>query len=172
MSIHPQYADAILAGTKRVEFRKRRLAPNVSTVVIYATLPVGRIVGTFEVLGHDVAPPAELWERHAAHAGISVAGYDRYYAQTPAAVGILIGSVQQLSQPRPVTDLSGVSRPPQSFSYLTRAQATDIEAWLQRAPQGADEKHSAGSTQSSVASILTRTTDAIYAATNLLRRAV
>ncbi|WP_206330479.1 ASCH domain-containing protein [Modestobacter sp. KNN46-3] len=172
MSIHPRYADAILAGTKRVEFRKRRLAPDVSTVVIYATRPVGRIVGTFEVLGHDVAPPAELWDRHGTHAGISVTGYDEYYAQTPAAVGILIGSVQQLSQPRPVTDLPGVSRPPQSFSYLTRAQATDVEMWLQCAPQSTDKKSSAGGPQSAVTSIVVRATEAIHAATNLLRRAV
>ena len=172
MSIHPQYADAILAGTKRVEFRKRRLAPDVSTVVIYATQPVGRIVGTFEVLGHDVAPPAELWDRHGTHAGISLTGYDEYYAQTPAAVGILIGSVQQLSQPRQVTDLPGVSRPPQSFSYLTRAQANDVQTWLQRAPQDTDRTHSVSGPPSVVASILVRTADAIQAATSLLRRAV
>src|SRR3954454_6028367 len=99
MSIHPQYADAILAGTKRVEFRKRRLAPDVSTVVIYATRPVGRIVGTFEVLGHDVAAPDDLWDRHSAHAGIHAAGFREYFAQTPAAVGILIGGVQRLNEP-------------------------------------------------------------------------
>ncbi|MCZ2859181.1 ASCH domain-containing protein [Blastococcus sp. VKM Ac-2987] len=172
MSIHPRYADAILAGTKRVEFRKRRLAPDVSTVVIYATQPVGRIVGTFEVLGHDVAPPPELWNRHRIHAGISVAGYDEYYAQTPAAVGILIGSVQQLSQPRPVTDLPGVSRPPQSFSYLTRAQAIDVQTWLQREPRDTDRTSSASGPPSVVASILVRTADAIHAAASLLRRAV
>lgn len=172
MSIHPQYADAILAGTKRVEFRKRRLAQDVSTVVIYATQPVGRIVGTFEVLGHDVAPPAELWNRHSTHAGISVTGYDEYYAQTPAAVGILIGSVQRLSHPRPVTDLHGISRPPQSFSYLTAAQAIDVQTWPRRAPRDTDEGHPASSPHSLVASIFTRAADAVHAASSLLRRAM
>lgn len=173
MSIHPQYADAILAGTKRVEFRKRRLAPDVSTVVIYATRPVGRIVGTFDVLGHEVAAPDELWNRHRAHAGISTAGYRAYYAQTKAAVGILIGGVRRLPQPRQLTDLPGLNRPPQSFSYLSEDQATHVRAWLHRAPLGPDM----GSTDddvspSTVASIIARTTGAVRATAGLLRRAV
>jgi predicted transcriptional regulator len=172
MSIHPRYADAILAGTKRVEFRKRRLAPDVSTVVIYATQPVGRIVGTFEVLGHDVAPPAELWDRHGAHAGISVTGYDEYYAQTPAAVGILIGSVQRLSQPRPVTDLPGVNRPPQSFCYLSSAQATDVRSWLPQEGRSGPPSQPPITAPSAVASIVARTTEAARAASEWLRRAV
>ena len=45
MSIHPRYAEAILSGQKRVEFRKRRLAPDVTTVLVYATQPVGVLVG-------------------------------------------------------------------------------------------------------------------------------
>ncbi len=40
MSIHPQYANAIVEGTKRVEFRKRPLARNVTHVIVYATAPV------------------------------------------------------------------------------------------------------------------------------------
>ena len=41
MSIRPQFAAAILDGSKRVEFRKRPLAADIGTVVIYATKPVG-----------------------------------------------------------------------------------------------------------------------------------
>jgi hypothetical protein len=32
--------------------------------------------------------------------------------------------VQRLPQPRPIDDLPGLSRPPQSFSYLSEDQAT------------------------------------------------
>jgi predicted transcriptional regulator len=172
MSIHPRYADAILAGTKRVEFRKRRLASDVSTVVIYATQPVGRIVGTFEVLGYDVAPPAELWKRHRSHAGISASGYDEYYAQTPAAVAILIGLVQQLPMPRPLADLQGVSRPPQSFSYLSPAQATDVRSWLPQEAHSGYQGQEPSCAKSAVASIVTRTTQAARAASEWLLRAV
>ncbi|SEM17397.1 Predicted transcriptional regulator, contains an HTH and PUA-like domains [Blastococcus sp. DSM 46786] len=170
MSIHPQYADAILAGTKRVEFRKRRLAPDVSTVVIYATQPVGRIVGTFEVLGHDVAAPDELWDRHSRHAGISAAGFCAYYAQKPAAVGILIGRVQPLTEPRLLTDLPGVIRPPQSFSYLSPLQATSVRAWSHRAPHHTET--GLASQSSAIASLVERTLEVARAAADRLLRAV
>ena len=43
MSIHPVYANAILTGDKKVEFRKRRLAADVTHVLVYATAPeIGR----------------------------------------------------------------------------------------------------------------------------------
>ena len=47
MSIHPQYADAIVAGRKRAEFRKRPLAADIDVVLIYATAPVRAIIGWF-----------------------------------------------------------------------------------------------------------------------------
>jgi predicted transcriptional regulator len=172
MSIHPQYADAILAATKRVEFRKRRLAADVSTVVIYATRPVARIVGTFEVLGHDVAAPEELWNRHSGHAGISATGYRAYYAQTSAAVGILIGAVQRLPEPRQLAELPGVSRPPQSFSYLSAAQATDVAMWLKTVPPDVDTRGAADAIRVAVTSFVTKSVETVQATAELLRRAV
>ena len=169
MSIHPQYAEAILARAKRVEFRKRRLAPDVSTVVMYATQPVGRIVGTFEVSGHDVATPDELWGRHSAHAGISATGFSTYYAQTSAAVGILIGGVHELPEPRRLTDLPGLIRPPQSFSYLSAVQAAKIRSWLQPAPHRTE---SGAASLSAINTLVSRTIEAIHTATDRLLRAV
>src|SRR5690606_16414773 len=40
MSIRPEYAERILAGTKRIEFRKRPLASDITDVIVYATTPV------------------------------------------------------------------------------------------------------------------------------------
>jgi predicted transcriptional regulator len=172
MSIHPEYADAILAGIKRVEFRKRRLSPDVCTVVIYATRPTARIVGSFQVLGHDIAPPGELWHRHSTHAGISADGYDAYFAQTAAAVGILIGSVRPLPQPRHLTELPGVVRPPQSFSYLTAAQARHIRSWMPPSRCDNAALPGPGGLPPVLASLFARTADATRAAADLLCRAV
>jgi predicted transcriptional regulator len=49
MSIHPQYADAILRGDKTVEFRKRGFSHPVSHVLIYATAPRKLVLGYFVV---------------------------------------------------------------------------------------------------------------------------
>lgn len=118
MSIRPQYAAAILDGSKLVEFRKRRLAPDVTTVLIYATMPVGRVTGAFEVAGYDVDSPTALWERHKQHAGISRAGYRDYFRGAETAVGILVKDARRLAQPVLLTDLDQRLTAPQSFIYL------------------------------------------------------
>lgn len=52
LSIQPEYAEKILNGTKRFEYRKAVTRnESVRTVVIYATMPVGKVVGEFEVGG-------------------------------------------------------------------------------------------------------------------------
>lgn len=51
ISIRPRYAHAILDGRKTVEFRKRRLAEDVTHVVIYSTRPDRAVIGFFELGG-------------------------------------------------------------------------------------------------------------------------
>lgn len=61
LSIRPVFADQILAGTKRVEFRRVRFARMVVSVAIYATQPVGAVVGWFTVRRLVTGTPYELW---------------------------------------------------------------------------------------------------------------
>ena len=119
MSIKPQFAEAILDGTKLVEFRKRRLAPDVTTVLIYATMPVGRVIGAFEVAGYDVDSPTAVWERHKGHAGISRAGYRDYYRGAGSAVGIRVRDARRLARPLTLAEIDPSLPAPQSFVYLT-----------------------------------------------------
>ena len=44
LSIKPEFAEKILNGAKRYEFRKQAFAQPVEAVVLYATKPVGKIV--------------------------------------------------------------------------------------------------------------------------------
>src|SRR5690606_10028124 len=75
MSIRPPYAAAILDGTKLVEFRKRRLASDIDTVVIYMTSPVMAVVGHFTVTEQVTGSPSELWARFEEVAGIDADAY-------------------------------------------------------------------------------------------------
>ncbi|MDD8572078.1 ASCH domain-containing protein, partial [Escherichia coli] len=46
LSIKPEYAESILSGKKKYEFRKNIFRnKNVDTIVIYATMPVGKVIG-------------------------------------------------------------------------------------------------------------------------------
>jgi predicted transcriptional regulator len=67
MSIRPKYADAIMAATKRVEFRRRPLPGQVTTMLVYRSGPVsGRgLLGEVDVWACTRTTPAEIKARNA-----------------------------------------------------------------------------------------------------------
>ena len=137
MSIHPAYAEAILDGRKRVEFRKRPMAPDIDTVLVYATAPVQRIVGEFTTTRSVAATPTELWEQASPAAGIAAADYFRYYAGSAMAVGIVIDSARRYDRPVSLPELTPTPATPQSFAYLGTGvlDAVRIAAGEQPAPR-------------------------------------
>lgn len=133
MSIHPEFAEAILAGTKQVEFRKRPIAGDVTHVVVYATAPVSAIVGAFTVRAQETADPETLWLRFAHVAGIGRLGFFDYFADHRDGVGIRVGEVLTLDAPMALAEGAGVCRPPQSFQYLDQPTAKRVLARMRRA---------------------------------------
>jgi predicted transcriptional regulator len=134
MSIHPRYAEAILAGRKAVEFRKQRLARDIRLVVVYATAPISRIVGTFEVDDILVSTPDRLWQDYGQVGGIDKADFDAYYAGHLQAVGIVVRDAKRLPEEVSLDNIPGDPVPPQSWSYLPDTVLDDIAAgtsvWL------------------------------------------
>jgi predicted transcriptional regulator len=119
MSIHPQYAEAIVDGRKRVEFRKRPLAADVDIVVIYATSPVRAIIGWFTVRETLRAAPEDIWHRLHAVGEISWSDFQAYYSGCSEAVALLIGEVQRLAEPVALSQICPRPATPQSFNYLS-----------------------------------------------------
>lgn len=126
MSIHPRYADGILAGTKQVEFRKRRLAPDVDTVIVYATQPIGAVVGVVRLAGTDIDTPQRLWHRHGRHGDVERRDYDQYYAHHQTAVGLCVSHARRLNTPLSLTAV-GATVAPQSFQYLPLAVLDQLD---------------------------------------------
>nr|WP_255392564.1 MULTISPECIES: ASCH domain-containing protein [unclassified Mycobacterium] len=135
MSVHPRYAEGIMDGRKRVEFRKRPLACDVSVVWVYATAPVQRIVGCFEIDATITAPPRDLWRQFASVGGIDRADFDRYYAGSSVGSGIRIGNVVRLEVPMPLQELLPSGVPPQSFAYVEPVEPPNRQCVL-AAPAG------------------------------------
>lgn len=119
MSIHPHHADAILAGEKLVEFRKRALAPDVETVLLYATSPVRAVVGWFTVGGTIKKNPKDLWQDTQDVGGISRTAFEKYYSGCEEAVGLLIEDAERLTAPIPLSKLDPRPAVPQSFNYVS-----------------------------------------------------
>lgn len=118
LPIKPCYAEPIMAGRKRVEFRKTIFARAPSHVVVYASSPVKQVLGYFEVSGIDVDRVDALWTKHARAGGIAEDEFARYFYGRDAGVAIGIGCVVPAERPMGLTDLGLGRRPPQSFMYI------------------------------------------------------
>ncbi|RUP27851.1 MULTISPECIES: hypothetical protein [Mycolicibacterium] len=124
MSVHPQFAEAIMDGRKKVEFRKRPLADDVTVVWVYATAPVQRIIGYFEVDGMHTAHPTDLWRKFQKVGCIDRVAFDRYYAGTSTGAGIAIRRAVRLDEPALIAELLPSGVPPQSFAYVDNSVMT------------------------------------------------
>jgi len=121
LSVSPEFAEKIIAGTKTVEIRRRFPAVPVGTwLYFYVTLPVGKIGGRAKVVDVDVAPPARLWENHHAKVGITRARFDQYFGSRPSGVAVCIEAyetLESISLERLRIAFPGFTVP-QSFRYL------------------------------------------------------
>lgn len=135
MSIRPEFADRIMDGTKRVEFRKRPLAPDVSHVIIYSTAPVSAVVGAFAVDGQDITDPEELWAQFGEVAGISRERFAEYFEGCSVGTGIRVKDVVLRDRPGRLEEL-GIPRPPQSFQYLPARVATSALSAMMQGTSG------------------------------------
>lgn len=118
LAIKPRFANAIMAGEKTVEFRKTRFRDQVSRVVVYASSPMKRVIGYFEVSHVDEDAPAALWERYADRCSISKDEMMAYYADCDTGVAIGVGRTVPLPKPVPLRKLKRSLPIPQSFFYL------------------------------------------------------
>ena len=133
LSIKPHYANAILDGRKKVEFRKRKFGRAVSHVVIYATAPVMRIVGWFKVGPLHELSPERLWKRFSAVGGINRGDFRAYYSGVSSGVAIAVAGAQRLRKPLALRRISSTP-PPQSYSYLPSSVLSLIERGDVRQP--------------------------------------
>jgi len=126
ISIHPEYAEAILAGEKRVEFRKKPIAQDVTHVILYATKPIGAVIGAFSVDGQQTGSPDRLWERFSAVSGIDREKFESYFNSHSTGTGILIRDVYRSCKHLTLESAVGIKRAPQSFQYLDRDRALSL----------------------------------------------
>jgi predicted transcriptional regulator len=119
LSIKPKFANAILDGTKRFEFRRALFRrKGVQRVIVYASSPEQKVLGEFVIDGVLSLAPGSLWRRTRAYAGIDKQYFDRYFAGRQKAHAIKIRSAVRYRQPLDLKKDFGVARAPQSFCYL------------------------------------------------------
>jgi predicted transcriptional regulator len=118
LSIKPEFAEKIFDGTKRFEFR-RRIYKNeaVKSVIVYASAPISKVIGEFEIktVHHDDLN--SLWDSTFEFAGISEAFYREYFNGKDSGYAIEVKEVRKYREPLGIRESYGIS-PPQSFAYV------------------------------------------------------
>lgn len=119
LSIKPEFVEQIFKGKKKFEYRKSIFAnQEVSSVVIYSTMPVGRIVGEFSISQVLMDTPEQIWRNTKQKSGITKTFYDLYFENRNKAYALEIGELTQYKTPINPYELIDGFVPPQSFRYL------------------------------------------------------
>lgn len=122
LSINPEHAFNILEGSKRFEFRRKLFARrDIKTVIIYCTMPIGKIIGEFDIAEYLEEDLDILWDITADEAGISYSHYHQYFSGKDKASAMRIGEVRHYSEYVDPRDIIPKFTPPQSYMYVTGA---------------------------------------------------
>jgi predicted transcriptional regulator len=118
LSIKPKYANAILSGKKKCEFRKEPFTKYADYVVIYSTAPIAKIVGWFKIKKQYSDSPAKLWAKYSKVGGITKAEFDKYFKDKEKGIVLEIEEVNEIRPPIDPFKLIDNFVAPQSYRYV------------------------------------------------------
>lgn len=124
ISIFPIYANQIFEGTKTIEFRKKTFQIDVKKIVVYSTLPTGKVEGCWDFDGVETSSPSTLWKKYHQVGGIEKKKYDEYFSGCDIAYGIKVKNPQRFSKPFDISEIN--RKAPQSYVYLTEEEFKEI----------------------------------------------
>jgi predicted transcriptional regulator len=118
LSIKPEFANKIFDGSKKFEFRKAIFKNDkVKSIIVYASSPVQKVIGEFEIgtiFNNDLET---LWELTKEHSGITKDYFYEYFSQREKGFAIQVKNMKKYKVPKCLkTDFN--LHPPQSFAYV------------------------------------------------------
>lgn len=117
LSIKPEFAFKILDGSKQYEYRRVIFKnTDVNMVLVYASDPIQKVIGEFEIDGilHDDVQV--LWEKTESHAGISKKRFLQYFRNKTKGYAIKVREAKKYEHPILLSVLK-LTWAPQSFMY-------------------------------------------------------
>jgi predicted transcriptional regulator len=132
LSIRPKYAEAILDGEKKYEFRKSIFSKNVyiEKIFIYSTNPEKKIVGAFQIERIIEDRPSNLWDNLGAYSGLNSSEFFGYFRDNKIGFAIKIKNFEKFENPIDPHNIIPNFIPPQSFYYLKSETLSRISLFL------------------------------------------
>lgn len=119
ISIKPKYVSEILKGNKLFEFRKKNFKEKeVDCVLIYSTLPVGKVVAEFKIRSILEDTPENIWLKTNKFSGINKDDFFKYYKDRKNAVAIEISELIVYEKPLLLNEIKENLKAPQSYCYI------------------------------------------------------
>ena len=119
LSIKPEFSRLIFSGEKKFEYRRVIFRDErVSTVVVYSSSPVQRVVGEFRVGEILRGAPEDLWLRTGRVSGIAQSAFFRYFENCDTGYAIEVRNPKQYRLRQTLDCAFAIASPPQSFCYL------------------------------------------------------
>jgi predicted transcriptional regulator len=117
LSIKPQFANKIFDGTKKFEFRKAIFKnQNVTSVLVYASSPVQKVIGEFEIGEIFNFDLKTLWDKTKEYSGITEDYFYEYFENREQGFAIQIKNQIRFTKPKCLREDYNLA-PPQSFAY-------------------------------------------------------
>lgn len=117
ISINPEHVKNIIKGIKKYEYRKIAAKQDISSIIIYETTPIKRVVAEAEIIDVLELQPEELWEQTKESSGISKEFFDKYFKNREIAYAYKLGEIKVYDEPKTLLEY-GIKAAPQSFVYI------------------------------------------------------
>ncbi|WP_428817675.1 hypothetical protein ACQR2L_05055 [Clostridium butyricum] len=123
LSIYPKNIAKIESGIKKYEFRRTIYKnENVKKAYIYATKPIKKIVGFFEIGQVITGSPEQVWKLCGSNSGTTKDSLMNYFKDKDTVYALEIINFKKFSNPIDPKDYSENFTPPQFFKYINNPQ--------------------------------------------------
>ncbi|WP_152098482.1 ASCH domain-containing protein [Lacipirellula parvula] len=129
LSIHPKYVDAILAGEKSIELRRRKPRISEGPALIYATSPRMELVASAWISSVTHTSLDSLWKIAKESAAVSRSDFRDYFDGLSKGTGLHLDRIQPFAKPIGLPRLREIwqgFQPPQGFRYIDGVQVASL----------------------------------------------
>ena len=97
--------------------------PLIKKIIVYASAPISKVIGEFDIEEVISDEPELLWEDTKKFSGISKSYFEEYFEGKDVGFAIKVKRTRMYRKPKCIYETYGV-RPPQSFAYIKRTLST------------------------------------------------